>query len=212
MKLTPDQILFIDNYLCNSGIYYADVRQEMIDHVASAIEAQLNQNDSLDFYSCFKNYMVQNKKELLDSLRQYKKQVTWSIFKRFFKHLFGKTGFYTNLTVFLFLVLAYNILKQYEVDGWFRYVSLVFFILTIIAYYYKLNRFRRCIGVERLGILLAFFYNIQNITNQIFGTLGESNKNVTGFIFFITLLNCTSSIIIIKMFFEMQKEYKLKKL
>ena len=49
MKLTPDQIAFIDNYLSNSGAYYTDVRLEMIDHVALAIESQLNQNNSLDF-------------------------------------------------------------------------------------------------------------------------------------------------------------------
>ena len=183
MKLTSDQITFIDNYLSNSGVYYTDVRLEMIDHIASAIESQLNQNSCLDFYSCFKDYMVQNKISLLNNLKQYKKQVTWSIFKRFFKTLTGKTGFYSCIIVFLFLVLVYNILKLYEIENWFGYIPLIFYIVVTIIYYHKLNRFKRFIGVERLGILLVIAYNIQNLVNPIFGTLGESNKNVSGLTF-----------------------------
>jgi len=34
MKLTKEEIQFIDTYLVKSEVFYVDVRQEMIDHVA----------------------------------------------------------------------------------------------------------------------------------------------------------------------------------
>ncbi len=43
-NLTPEQIKFIDTYLKNSGVEFLDVRVEMIDHVASAIEEKLEKD------------------------------------------------------------------------------------------------------------------------------------------------------------------------
>ena len=34
MKLTAENIKFIDNYLKNSEVIYYDIRMEMLDHVA----------------------------------------------------------------------------------------------------------------------------------------------------------------------------------
>ena len=49
MKLTRDQIHFIDTYLKNSEIEFIDVRMEMVDHVASEVEAKMT-SENLDFY------------------------------------------------------------------------------------------------------------------------------------------------------------------
>ena len=60
--LTPEQLQFIDNYLKNSGVKYLDIRYEMTDHVATALE-----NSEGDFYENFRLYMLDNKKSLLAS-------------------------------------------------------------------------------------------------------------------------------------------------
>ena len=68
MKLSDDQIRFIDTYLKNSGIKYLDVRYEMTDHIATALEAvdgNFNEN--------FRQYMLEHKQELLASNRQFGK-------------------------------------------------------------------------------------------------------------------------------------------
>lgn len=67
-KLTQEQILFIDNYLRNSGVRYADIRFEMTDHVAAALE-----NIDGDFYEDFRLYMIRNKRDLLASNRTFRK-------------------------------------------------------------------------------------------------------------------------------------------
>jgi hypothetical protein len=64
MKLTKENIQFIDNYLKNSEVIYYDIRMEMLDHVATAVEQKM-EVENLDFYYAFKNYMVINKSELL---------------------------------------------------------------------------------------------------------------------------------------------------
>jgi hypothetical protein len=48
MKLTKENIVFIDKYLQNSGVFYYDVRVEMLDHVATAVEKKMEE-ESLDF-------------------------------------------------------------------------------------------------------------------------------------------------------------------
>ena len=62
--LTTQNLKFIDNYLKNSEIVYDDIRMELIDHIASAVEEQMRVENT-DFYDAFKNYMILNKKKLL---------------------------------------------------------------------------------------------------------------------------------------------------
>ena len=64
MKLSAENIKFIDNYLKNSEVIYYDIRMEMLDHVATAVELKM-QAENIDFYDAFKSYMVVNKKEIL---------------------------------------------------------------------------------------------------------------------------------------------------
>ena len=42
MNLSKEELQFIDNYLENSGVIYMDVRLELTDHIASAIEEELD--------------------------------------------------------------------------------------------------------------------------------------------------------------------------
>ncbi|NNJ88188.1 MAG: hypothetical protein HKP53_02190, partial [Eudoraea sp.] len=59
MSLPPDKIKFIDTYLKNSDICFIDVRMEMVDHVACAVEKRMDEHGQ-SFYNAFKDYMVAN--------------------------------------------------------------------------------------------------------------------------------------------------------
>ena len=72
-KLDKEQIQSIDDYLDNSDVIYADIRMEMVDHVACGIEARIDKGDTRDFYYIFKDYMVENKARLLNDNRQFLK-------------------------------------------------------------------------------------------------------------------------------------------
>jgi len=78
--LTPLELRTIDEYLEEAGVRYDDIRHEMTDHVATAIE-------SMDgtFKDNFSRYMLYNKKDLLASNRAFKKLArnkAWGIVKR----------------------------------------------------------------------------------------------------------------------------------
>ena len=64
MKLNEEEITFIDNYLQKSDVVFVDVRAELTDHIASAVEEKM-ETENLDFYDAFKDFMVHNKKEIL---------------------------------------------------------------------------------------------------------------------------------------------------
>ena len=57
MKLTTENIQFIDNYLKSSGVIYYDIRMETLDHVATAVEQKM-QSENLDFYDAILHPIV----------------------------------------------------------------------------------------------------------------------------------------------------------
>lgn len=68
MKLSNQEIQFIDQYLQKADVIFVDVRSELTDHIASAVEEKM-ELEQLSFYDAFKAYMVVNKKMLLASSR-----------------------------------------------------------------------------------------------------------------------------------------------
>ncbi len=86
LKLNPTEIKFIDTYLENSEVNFADIRMEMVDHVASDIESEINAGDSRSFYDIFKDYMLANKATLLRNNKQSYLSLLW-IYKFFLLYL-----------------------------------------------------------------------------------------------------------------------------
>ena len=57
MKLTPDQIQFIDNYLQFLGVKFIDVRLELLDHLASEFENRQDEISLEDFIRTKKSFV-----------------------------------------------------------------------------------------------------------------------------------------------------------
>ena len=64
MKLDKHEIQFIDNYLQKHDVVFVDIRAEMIDHIATAVEDKMDK-EAIDFYDAFKGYMITNRKDIL---------------------------------------------------------------------------------------------------------------------------------------------------
>lgn len=82
-KLTQEQITFIDNYLQKSDVVFVDIRAELTDHIASAVEEKM-EAENLGFYDAFKDFMVNNKKEILRE-RSYFLPSTLNFLKTLYK-------------------------------------------------------------------------------------------------------------------------------
>ena len=155
MSLSSENIQFIDNYLKNSEVIYYDIRMEMLDHVATAVEQKM-EAENLDFYDAFKSYMVTNKKEILKGNKEeglyfkepLKKFVLFSIqpiqillaigifsIVYFFTQYFGINDFTKYIyviiiaTYFVFLILHYLLTwkkKFYYIDKNFSIIFLLY--------------------------------------------------------------------------------------
>ena len=63
MKLSKNQIEFIDKFLQRNDVEFVDIREEMIDHIASAVEEKMI-TDNTDFHDTFVSYVNLNRNEL----------------------------------------------------------------------------------------------------------------------------------------------------
>jgi hypothetical protein len=160
MNLTPENITFIDNYLKNSEVIYYDIRMEMLDHVATAVERKM-EAENLDFYDAFKNYMEVNKKEIL------KGNKFWSIYSK--DTILNFLKFLLHPIMIVIGVSFYFFYKNVAISNYFSEsftIRNLFFVFMIILAFFQLIYFRlilkqRFFVLEKLGGLLVFIYYLQ---------------------------------------------------
>ena len=87
MRLAANEIAFINNYLKNSGVEYMDIRYEMTDHVATALEDKEG-----DFYDNFKEYMVKHKEQLLESSKKFSRIARDKAITQLFVNMVSRKG------------------------------------------------------------------------------------------------------------------------
>lgn len=100
MKLTKNQIQYIDNYLIKLKIKYVDVRLELIDHLASDFEAS-NKEEQLEDYLKSKIDFIQ------DFEKKRQKTIHWSYQREMWRRLamfFYKPNYLPFTIVFGFAV------------------------------------------------------------------------------------------------------------
>lgn len=206
MKLTKENIQFIDTYLENSDIRYVDVRMEMVDHVASEIETKFEAGNTRDFYNVFKDYMVINKSMLLANNKQFLKATDKKIFKALLKELKKPI----TVLLFLFLFGALYVLSQEFDNETFRlaislipFLGIIGFFFTYI-FYQNIKQLKRFSVVERLALPSYCIYEISSI---IFNT-SKTFKHINIFMIISGLsLVLTLMIVLIKICIGMYKSY-----
>lgn len=209
-KLNQDQIQFIETYLENSDVFYADIRMEMTDHVASAIEKRMQTQNTDDFYSVFKAYMLEHKANLLESNKTFLRNVDKSIFKRF-----GKQLLKTQTLVF-FLVLtfiSYTLMPSVDskllidIAKWFPFFSIVPFL---IVYFGSLRAFKisRFSGIERLAFAYMIFFQFLNLSQIFFKNLLESNSNNYIAISILVSLTITITLVLLQLTYRVINDYR----
>ncbi|MFN3752818.1 hypothetical protein [Flavobacterium sp.] len=182
MKLSRDEIKFIDTYLQSSDVVYVDIRQEMVDHIATAIEEKM-QSEQHDFYNAFKQYMAINKKDILKSNKQ-RGSFSLSTIVQFFLFL-GKPQ------MLIFGVLFYGVIRKVDVNQYFSEeftINNLFFVLVLTAaifqqVYMKYQLKKQFYKVEKVSQLLVLIYFGQFFFFPIFSKTPPSAIILTIFSF-----------------------------
>lgn len=209
-KLSKENIQFIENYLENSDVYYADIRMEMTDHVASAIEAKMELENHDDFYIIFKNYMVENKASLLESNRKFLRDVDKSISKKLFNILIQPSTIV--VTIFICYV-CFRLFSNVEKDqlistiSWFPLLSIipVFILYGVTLKVFRLSRFS---GVERLGFVYVFFYQLLNLFTLFLHKKLQSETINYLAIAITSALMITFTMALLELSYKMIKQYR----
>ena len=207
VRLDKESILFIENYLENSDVFYADIRLEMTDHIASEIE-QLMDSENTEFYGTFKAYMINNKAVLLENNKRFIRAADTSILKRLFAELFK---FSTLLVFALVFFVSFKWLSIIEVEDLRDYIALfpmVSIVPFCIIYVFALNIFKmpRVSGIERLAFLYMICFQLFHFLSSMIGIYIQSNNNF--YIVAITMsIIVTLSLLIIKITLKIMNQY-----
>jgi hypothetical protein len=184
MKLSKEDIVFIDTYLESNEVIYSDIRQEMLDHIASAVEEKM-QLEQEDFYNAFKSYMLVNKKAILKNNKK-RWSFSWEAIRQFL--LFLVKPYMLLFGVFLFVFF-----KNVEVNSYFSEdftVRHLFFVLVVtvaifqsvyIPFYLK----KKFYALEKTAYILSFIYYGQLFFFPFFETEAVSYLTLTIFSFLL---------------------------
>jgi len=154
-KLGQEELEFIDNYLKNSGVEYIDVRLEMLDHVASAVETEMD-IEKTDFYEAFKSYMVVNKKELLRQTNTFAKESFKKVVKMIGKNLIHPLSLVITAAVVIITVVLFDFLKQHLILFSLGLFFLEFVAVVLITKTYKKQKY---LHLQKLvSIIMSFDY------------------------------------------------------
>lgn len=160
MQLSAENLKFIDTYLQNSGVFYYDIRLELVDHIATAVETKMN-SDNLDFYNAFKNYMVENKSSLM-KLNKESVGISWQTLNPFLVFLIKPLMLVLAIAIYAFysFVNVHSFFsEQFTINELF-FVLIVSLALFQIIYFHVLLK-RRYFTIEKIGSILGILYYFQ---------------------------------------------------
>ena len=140
MKITKQNIQFIDNYLKRNNVIYYDIRMEMLDHILNGIEYEMKEKN-IGFYDAFKIYMPVHKAEILKANKQ-------SLIDTTRPFLNSLTNSY-NLFVATFTILLCTIFKEniIALNSVFWILMLLYLIIRTLIYF--INSRKRYFVLEK---------------------------------------------------------------
>lgn len=160
MKLLKEEIKFIDTYLRNNEVVFVDIRQEMLDHIATAVEEKMT-TEKLDFYEAFKSYMIHNKKEVMKNNKEHD-SFSWVVIRQFLLFLVKP---YMLASAVLLFVFYNNVDVNPFFSKHFSFAYLFFFLMMLLAlfqlFYYYVYLKKRFYAIERTGSVLTGIYFFQ---------------------------------------------------
>lgn len=205
MKLSKEQIEFIDKFLQRNDVQYIDVREEMIDHIASAVEEKMIL-DNANFHDTFVSYVNFNKKELF----KMNKSIWWfslSEIKSYLHSLLKPISLFVNFFLlvifFLFRKNENMVLLKENLPFYFIVSFLIIGLLNFV--YFSLVIKKRYFFIERNSILLMILYWINLLVLKPF----ENNKTLSDVLLVVFMMLLVGYIFYTKE--QIQKYLKLEK-
>ena len=167
MKLTTQQIDQLYLFTRQHYVEYYDLQSELVDHLANAIEAQIELSPKLTFDEAlnieFKKFGVFGFMDVLEKRRAVLNKKYYKIVWQYFKDFFGvpKIVLTTAITLALFIVLKFSVYREYIFMGTY----LLLFITMFYELYknHKTTKNRKQSG-EKLWLFEEVIHNYGSIS------------------------------------------------
>lgn len=208
MGLSKVNIKLIDTYLKNSDISFIDVRIELVDHISCAVEKRMLDNNQ-SFYYAFKDYMVENKRDLTKNYEKFRKHLQLKSFSMLWPEL--KKPHMLLILIASFFLLTYfeeifSIAFPYAhfVWGLLLMTVIIYFLATLPKKKYRFSSLEMLswpITFATYGVYILFAFGREK---PLFFESLPSLAN--GFVALLICLNLS----FLFTFFKMRKEYMKK--
>lgn len=185
MNVSKQEIQFIDTYLQKHDVVFVDIRAEMVDHIAAAVEEKMA-TEGIDFYDAFKSYMIANSKAILKNNKE-----NWYFSLSQIKNFFFFLVKPQMLVVFGLLLAVAKLLEDNKSLNYFiqhsshYFMHLIIFIALIELVYFWFILKKRFYYIEKNGQLLLILYWINLIFFDPFDKI--DNTNFYGAVVFLYL-------------------------
>lgn len=184
MKLSKDQVQFIDTYLINNEVIYVDIRKEMLDHIALAVEQKM-ELENQDFYKSFKEYMLVNKKEFLKSNLKYINIASHKAGSVLLYNLFKPL----SLSLYIILYIHFYLIANYsEFDYNIFFQVMNFFLIFSLATTYLYKTFSKNEKYSVTNSILGLYCMLNYLPNTVFRVQYLIHNNNILFIYYALFL------------------------
>lgn len=169
MKLTNEQIAIIDQALMDKGLIYEDIKLELIDHIATDIENQL-ENQEFDFDAALSKDIIKWEKALEETSNIWGNVIGSRIVKEKFSKITKNQYKFSLLAVVIFSILMTTITRLKPEEYVYNNLHLVFYSVYSLI----------CL----INIIIMFFiWKLK--TKTIYGRFFQANLGYTAFNFYL---------------------------
>lgn len=166
MKLTKEQIQYIDTYVEKSGIEWFDLKIELVDHLADATAEVLEENPEITFKDAVtKAKIAFGTKGFRPIITSRTKQIERAFYKRVFKYL---VSFFTLPKIILTAALMYLLVIVYQVIeekiAFFYALVFILFAFTILSFWVS---YKRKTIDNKKHLSLTFMQSVSQFVNLL---------------------------------------------
>ena len=191
ITLTKDQIEIIENYITNKGIKYIDLKFEVLDHISSDVENEINK-DNTSFNVAFERVKLKWKKSFtfessaLISIFHYRPLIFINRCLKINNPYFKKTMMIVILSTFIFNFIQKNFVNNLEI---INVVITYGVIMTSIVYTWFVLYWYFKIKKTKLKTSYSFLFKTQILPGLIVLTFFFTNFEKESFFEFSSFKN-----------------------
>ncbi len=155
-EINPEELAFIFNFCKKKDIYYVDLRMELVDHLASRVEATWEKEPSLSFreafYKVYKSFGIFGLSTIAEEHTKTVNKRYWNLVLNEFKLWIRPPQVFASILFFVLVYLGLQAFAQLTVVVW----SLGFLgaLTTLVYMIIKSNKAAKKLAGEK-SILLA---------------------------------------------------------